>query len=233
MSLFETEFFWNGDVPALPSLMSLLEGAADIHARKLGWSIEKLHSQQQSWVLVRYFGETFRQLKPGEGIRCSTFPSKADKYVTCRDFILEDATEQIIAHFRTEWLILDLETRRPVKLPSNIQDFIYKPAQPEPVQLFEELQQNAATTTLQHQVSAADLDINNHVNNRRYVHLLTSGLSAFEPHLPRYFDIHFKAEAFEGDQLQIVQKSDGGMFQAEMRNSLNKTVTTLQAVFVN
>jgi acyl-ACP thioesterase len=234
VSLFESEFYHSPDASnplAVTALLAKCEIAAGIHAAQLNWSIDALQARGQSWVLTRIFGEFPRQIAFGTGLALTTFPSKADRFITCRDFILEDAQEQLLGHLRTEWLILDLTTRKAVKLPDSIQSVIYQPLQPEPLLLgwdepvFE-------TETREITISETDLDINRHVNNRRYIQWLLEGNTAAPDFLPRYFDIRFKAEALLGDTIQVVTKRvEDDWFGQIRRPSDGSVMVELKATF--
>jgi acyl-ACP thioesterase len=233
LSLFESEFYHRTSENNLPltALLSQCEVAAGIHAAQLGWSIESLQAKGQSWVLTRIMGEFPKQIVEGVGISLSTFPSKADRYVTCRDFILEDAQTQLLAHLRTEWLILDLKSRKPVRLPDAIHSLLFKPEPPEPLLLgwpgdISYSEQTIVTVT------EVDLDLNGHVNNRRYIQWLFTGSVLAANFFPRYFDIQFKAEALLGDTLKIVTAKSDADWYAQIRNAVTDAVMVdLKATF--
>lgn len=213
-------------------MLGQFEVAADIHARQLGWGIDGLNARGHSWIMTRIWGEFLRQPKPDEGLRIATFPSKIDRLLTYRDFILEDAQEQILGHVRTEWLIIDLESRKAQRLPSDIQALVFQPPQPEPLLLG--WTQNPTYALLSDfVVGEQDLDVNRHMNNRRYLERMLESQSGLNDFLPRYFDVRFKSEALSGEPVAVFLSREGNdvQFKLEHKDS-SRLMVTFNASFI-
>ena len=105
-----------------------------------------------------------------EEIEIVTWPEAASRLFTERRFEILDTSERRIGAVSTLWLVLDLERRRPMRLPGQVTDRLRehelgpeprkfeKPAAPDPVE-----------RELEFTVRRSDLDLANHVNNTSYV----------------------------------------------------------------
>lgn len=155
----------------IPELCRLFEDAARHHATHLGVGVADLHSTGRAWVLGRFSLCVRSWPAPGQPVEVFTWPSRRTAGIRAwRDFELRSAAGELLAEAASIWVILDLATRRPIRLPDVFRalDFpardtaIAPPAKwPEPV--------GPPSHLATHTVSAADLDENNHANNVAYI----------------------------------------------------------------
>jgi acyl-ACP thioesterase len=151
-------------------LCQLLQEAATLHADQLGVAVDLLIESGVAWVLSTLHLEMARWPGADEVITITTWPEAADRLFTERRFEIVDASDIMIGHAVTLWLVLDLERRRPVRLPPLVVDRLrehvlgdapIRGAQLDPPT---EPQRELAFT-----VRRSDLDLAGHVNNTSYV----------------------------------------------------------------
>lgn len=207
--LFEKEFsfqYSDADQHGLVrpvALLNYLQTAAGIHSALLGVSVPDLLEIGHTWVLTRIHLVMERYPGGGDTIRIRTWPALRETLVTVRDFEMFDTAGELIGRASTSWAVLNLKTRRLVKLVGILPDF---PINPEraltdnsgPLQAVEKPEFELRLPVLR-----SDLDINRHVNNTVYAGwaLETIPEEVDRDYRLAELEIGFRAEAFYGDSI--------------------------------
>lgn len=153
-----------------PILCQLLQKAATAHADLLGMSVGSLIDRGVAWVLTRLRLAVERWPGADEEIVITTWPEAMSRLLIERRFELRGAGDLSIGSASTLWIVLDLERRRPQRLPGSITGRMgelgieSEPARPPDLQA-----PSAADRELRFTVRRSDLDLAGHVNNTSYV----------------------------------------------------------------
>lgn len=108
--------------------------------------------------------------EPGEPIEVLTWPSRRTAGARAwREFEIRSDAGDLVVEAASVWLIVDLERRRPARLPRFLLTLDF-PDRETPVE-FAPLPQplSPPARVLRRTVTAGDLDINHHVNNVTYL----------------------------------------------------------------
>jgi len=187
------------------ALFNFMQEAAGRHAAALGVSIHQLMSENFTWLLSRLKLKIISYPGWNDRIRVSTWPSGAQQLFALRDFAIMDGNDRIIAAAASAWLVIDLRKRRPVRIDPFVERL--KPVEGSHI-LTEKLNKLPAFSRHNHErtfvVRYSDLDINQHVNNVRFVEWVIEGVppTVLKTSVPREIEINFLAEAFYEDQIQ-------------------------------
>lgn len=220
-------------------LQNFFQEAACLEADKLGFGFKALTPQNIAWVLTKLQMQFVRSLKWCNTVKIKTWIVSASKITSRRDFIMYDKDGNVIAKGTTEWVIIDLLSRRLVRIPQFIldghpsasaeqaleQNFLRAPSfdGKEPV--------NSCTI----KTRLEDLDVNNHVNNQ---HFTSWALQATPKDILDNKDItdlivYFKKEIPYGDTITVnAYKSDEeNAFWYTLTNQEGKEVSIVFARF--
>lgn len=183
------------------TLLNYLQDTAGMHAALLGVSMAELRKLGLTWVLSRIHLVVERYPRADEIVTIRTWPATRQEVFTCREFELRDGHGAWVARATTSWAVLNVTTRRPVRLEENLppyplmpqravdDDFASLPAFPEP-----------AATEMGFRVLRSDLDLNNHVNNTIYVGWALEAVpDAVAAGKLTELEIAFRAEVRRGD----------------------------------
>ena len=150
------------------ALLNYLQSAAGEHAALLGVAVANLRKSGHTWVLSRLHLAMDRYPRGGGTVRLRTWPAARDRLFTVRDFELFDMDSVLIGRATTSWAVLNLKTRRPVRLNDVLSSY---PINPERAlnDVFSTLPVlEKSEYELHLPVLRGDLDINRHVNNTVY-----------------------------------------------------------------
>jgi medium-chain acyl-[acyl-carrier-protein] hydrolase len=195
----------------LPNLCNYLQESAGSHATAFGVATDRLLKGGTAWVLARLQVEVERFPAWREQVSIETWPSALDRLYAQRDFLVIDAEGTEIARATSQWFVMDVERRRPTRPPASLAE-IDRPDRPHAL-----APDRTALTTLdvpEHErlfsVRRSDLDLNQHVNNVRYVEwaLEAAPDDLTETHRPHRLDVQFRAESVYGDMIRSACGSD-------------------------
>ena len=208
---------------AVASLCNYLQEAAGCHAAARGASIPELMRDGLTWVLARLklVVETF----PGwcDEVVVETWPSRMRGFVAQREFLVR-SDERILARATSSWFVIDLERRRPVRLPQRLDEL--------PVPDRERALDSgySALPRLAHprwqrifRVGYDDLDINRHLNHVRYLEWAIDTLPEEfrEAHRLAELTVDFQAEINLAAEVRSAAKLDDDGSQAVVLHSLS------------
>ena len=186
------------------AMVNFMQEAAGRHAAALGVSIHQLMSENFTWLLSRLKLKIASYPGWNDRIQVSTWPSGAQQLFALRDFAITDGNDRIIAAAASAWLVIDLQKRRPVRIAPFVERL--KPVEGSHI-LPDRLNKLPVLSRHDHErtffARYSDLDINQHVNNVRFVEWVIEGVppAVLKTSVPTEIEVNFLAEAFYEDQI--------------------------------
>jgi acyl-ACP thioesterase len=196
---YEVDAFGTLEVPALSGY---LQEVAGLHAAELGVGLDALRARGMTWVLARQRIEVPLAVALGDTLEIETWPTGIDRLAATRDFVVRRGDGAEAARASTQWFVLELATRRPVR-PGDVLDPRF------PRALLPGVAPLAAgrlpappswDVEKRFHVRYADIDVNLHVTNASYV---TWAIEAAPVELWRArrlaaVEVHYLAEGLHG-----------------------------------
>lgn len=185
------------------TLLNYLQDTAGLHAAQLGIAVADLRKQGLTWVLSRIHLIVTQYPRAGQNVIIRTWPSTRHGLFCCREFELIGTGELTYGRATTSWAVLDIDSRRPVKLEGHLpayplnphriidDDFATLPLFPE-----------AATSEYPFRVLRSDLDTNHHVNNAIFARWALEAVpDAIAAGTLIDLEISFRAEVLYGETI--------------------------------
>lgn len=101
------------------SLCDLFNDVANVQTYALKIDVPTLNEQGLTWMLHKLHILIDRMPEQGEKVTLETWPSGIDRLFAIRDFRMLDG-EEVILRATSEWMVIDLNRRRPVRLPACV-----------------------------------------------------------------------------------------------------------------
>jgi acyl-ACP thioesterase len=210
----------------VPIFCQLLQEAATAHAAILGVGVDSLIDSGMAWVLSRLDLEMERWPTADEEIVIETWPEAANRLFTERRFAILDASGDRLGAVSTLWLVLDLERRRPIRLPTRVTDRLLEHALGlEPRRFGELTAPDPGLRELSFTVRRSDLDRAGHVNNTSYVEWVIEAVpdGLWETSDLAELELHFLSECHHGQTVasrsQIIDREN----EKEVRHQLMRS----------
>jgi len=196
-----------GGEARLTTMANYFQEVAYHHANKLGFSYQQMKERKTLWMLSRMKIRMLKYPAWNDRIEVETWPSGINKLFALRDFRVSDSVGNIIGMATTCWLIVDLESHRPIRPGVELERFstvIYGDSVFE--SNLEKIELPPGLLSLdRHQVVFSDLDIVGHVNNVKYIEWSIDA-AMHDRVMDRTigeFEINFVHEALMGDHVVI------------------------------
>jgi medium-chain acyl-[acyl-carrier-protein] hydrolase len=223
---------------AVAALSGYLQEVAGQHAAALGVGLDTLMPRGLTWVLARQRIENPVPIVLGDRLEIETWPAGIDRLAALRDFVVRRADGTAVAQATTQWFVLDLQTRRPVR-PADVLDprFAREPTPPvlgpAPGKL-PELREWEAQKRFH--VRYGDIDVNMHVTNTSYPTWAQEVVprEVFRAQRLAYLDVQFLAEAHYGSAIlsRLASTGEGTFAHAIVREEDEKELARLATRWV-
>jgi acyl-CoA thioesterase FadM len=175
----------------LVGLLNLIQNAAWIHATHLGHGYEEMIRDRHAWVLTRQKVVMDRWPVWGEEVELRTWLRPGAGLLAIRDFEICQAGTPV-GGSSTQWLILDLDTRRPAEKWPDGDAAAFRTDAPVTVNAGKLRPPAGLQEWAQFPVRNSDHDLNGHVNNTRYG----------SPEV-RAYEVNFLNETLAGDVVAV------------------------------
>ena len=194
----------------LATICNYLQEAASMNAGELGFSKADFDSAGEniSWVLTRLSVRMKSYPRWEDSVTVETFPRGGRKIVAWRDFEIKNAAGETLGAASSEWMLIDLKTRKIRPVPQAVlscADPANAPVLGEDP--FEKIRYPSHDTGADASFTARKfhIDLNGHVNNVHYIEWM---LEPCASQRPRQTDIIFKGETLVGDEVRVSVSAD-------------------------
>ncbi|MDR0941285.1 MAG: hypothetical protein LBM68_03565 [Bacteroidales bacterium] len=220
----------------VPALLENLQEAAWTHANLHGAGWDDLHRHNTLWVLSRFHIAIERMPRWQEKVTLTTWSKLPDGITAYRDFELTDEHNNVIVKAASVWFIIDARTFRIQKIETVMQGFPHNETQ----HVFAENPLKLAAfecneTEEIHHVKYSDIDMNNHVNNTKYVQWIFDDLDTnfTTTHSVSDLQINYLAQLQLGNKYTIHHKqlNDTEFLHCIKNAETGKDVLRLQTVW--
>lgn len=218
----------------LPALFNHLQDVAWEQAEGMGWGWQALQQQGWLWVLARIDLRVLRLPRWTDKVCLYTWPRGLDGIFALRDFELQTPNGEVLAQATSSWLVLSAQNHRPMRIASLVEGrtFVEQSAMGCNADRLLLPADAAPEATDEQRVVLGDIDMNQHVNNVRYIDMAcnTYGREQWERFAPSGITVNFNAESQMGEVLRLLRYSSAKNEQlvAINRASDGKNACTLR-----
>ncbi len=191
----------------LLSLMDILQDVAVENADALGLGLETCAEHNLSWVGSNYLIQIERMPKLHDKLHIETWPAETKFCSAIRDFIVKDESGHAVIKASSQWILIDIEQRRPMMLKKYFPDYeaVGERILDTNFPKMAEVTGAEVTFKTSFKVRFDDIDVNGHVNNTIYP--LWASESVDEAyrmvHLPAEIELCFKKEVLYGQTVEV------------------------------
>lgn len=186
------------------ALIQLMQEASLQHTISLKVSFWDLETIKASWVLLKMEVHFYHYPILNEEVRVETFPSGLDGFFTYRDYRMYGQNGNLYATISSMWTLMNMDTRKMMKIPSQFDLFIVKNEYSLPRPDFRLESVNSKNVSAL-KVNYYHLDWNGHLNNVQLIRLMLESLNddILCKMKIKSLKLHFKAEATMGQYLNF------------------------------
>lgn len=162
---------------------------------------ENEHTLNYGWMLYRWKVEIIKHPKVKEDVKVKTWVSKLDRFYAFREFVLLDKDENIIVKASTVWLCVDMNKKRPIRIPKVYSESMDILGEPNFKSFYDFKGDFKINTYADFKVRRSDIDYNNHVNNTKYLSWILESMTedVYNDYRLSEFEIIYKKEIKYGE----------------------------------
>lgn len=188
---------------ALPSsLLYFAQEAAGAHCRLLGADRQALEAKNLFWAVIRHKIEITRLPNVGETVLVETWPMPTTRSAFPRSTAGYDAEGNLLFQIISLWVLMDAQTRAMV-LPGKSGVLVEGMLRGDELSTPGSIAAKPLPNSAQRTVTDADLDINLHMNNTRYLDWIWDLPTPFAGKTLRSCSMCYMSEARYGQALTI------------------------------
>ncbi len=205
----------------LSTLFIYFQDLATEHSEILGKGRNVLQKDNLIWVLASARADVKRYPVWGESIFVETWPLQPDKINFERDFLVYDENDNIIIKAVTNWVIIDINSRRLKRAKALNSEFPEVDRERAIDCKLDRINTRSDTEeSYRKTVGYSDIDMNEHLNNSKYLDYIMDCFSIEEHknYFSKSIEIHYIHEALPGDTLILrkgIDESDKGIVYVE------------------
>ena len=207
------------------AFVQLMQEASMQHTIGMQVSVWDLESMNGSWVLIKMEVNFVHFPLLNEQITVHTFPSGKDGYFTFRDYSAYDKAGRICATASSQWTMMNIESRKMMKIPDAFGSLVFHTDDPLPKPDFRLPPILSDAPFIEITSGYLHLDWNGHVNNVLMVRMIMESLGneIFYRKKLKTLKIQFKSEVVIAQRLKIAFES----FEAQ--NIIRHAVTDISS----
>lgn len=195
----------------LPVIGTFILQAATMHASERGFGYDDMSKGNAAWVLSRLSIQMTEYPDYDQNLTVETWVEGVARSFTQRCFAFINQTGKVIGYARSIWAAIDLQTRRPIDIPSWRPDLVnYVETEKEcPIEKLAKIPAvDNVESTMGYSVRYSDMDINKHMNSIKYIEhtINVFDLSMFKNKFIQKFEMVYLAEGNFGDKLKLFKQ---------------------------
>lgn len=197
------------------AILETMQELAGIHGTLIGVGRNALLQKGVVWVLTRVEVVMDRYPRIGDMVSIETFPMPVRRWFFPRYFVFRDEQGQEIGRAGSLWVLLDVNTRKMAKpdicsalMPDN-SDLLAPLGLPATVAEVSGTLETGVYTPVY-----ADLDVNGHVNNTKYMDWCCNalGIDTMKACCLSRFDVNYNMEILPGQEIRSELRRLGDEF---------------------
>ena len=221
--------FYDVDIKGKAKIQTLchfMQEAAWNHAESIGAGFSYFIRKNLIWVLSRQLIQISRLPRWNETIILHTWMAGKDRLFFYRDFQIFDSYKNNIASATTVWFVVDLKKRRPQRTELYAGNLNLQPTKRA---IDKKLTKIPSLNVPNHvrllKVNYEDLDMNQHVNNVKYIDWILESftLDFRKKHELKELEVDYLSEALYNDEISVgLKEKESSVF---LHSIINKTNT--------
>ena len=189
----------------ISTILDVFQDIAGKNANSMGYGYEDLLLKNKIWVVLRTKYKVIKNIPEYENITVRTWTNEPSKIDIYRHYEMLDKDENLLVIGSSQWVVVDLSSRRLIKLGDIPQDKnIILPDMPFDGRLkkIDDFSLDSATK-VECKTSYLDLDHNGHVNNTKYGDFIMNNIKELHNQTIDEFQIDYVHELSKDEDFSL------------------------------
>ncbi len=199
------------------NLVNILQTECINHSAAAGHGLDYFKDTHTGWAVSHWHIWVDSLPKEGDYIHVSTWSKPFRHAQAHRDISIEDETGHELIHASCRWVLMDTESRHPIKTEAIMDDYCFETALPYSDEKFRmpSSSEDADIYDREFTVERSDMDVNGHTNNASYIKWAVDDIpdDIFMSHTLKEMIVKYHKECAKGDHVKsecAIEKADDG-----------------------
>ncbi len=214
---------------SIGNIIDYMQDSTNYHSESLGAGIQLQEEMGRAWILNSWQIKIYDDIRLGDIVRTTTWPSGFDKICGYRNFVITnvDKPEQSLVEADSTWILMDIKTGRISKIEEkDTEMYECEPPLSEDLKKIKIAPGQEYIEQTSYMVRRYQLDINGHMNNSWYVKIA-------EEYVPvekkiTFIRVEYKKAAKRGDIIIPFVCCDGHRYLVELRDEDGKMYAIIE-----
>lgn len=192
-------------------IFSVFMDMASEHGGEMGLGMDDMNAKGLIWLATKTKVRIFARPKMMQNVTVASWPEKPGALRCNRYYKIYDG-DTVFVEGKTEWVMLDREAGRPVKLAGNYPEMEHCEETVCDGAFFRPSKEPAEQILGEYIVRSQDIDLSQHMNNVEYIRAALTFFSCNELESKNFSEIEvaYQQQCYEGERLQIgIRALDG------------------------
>ena len=188
------------------SLFKIIQDVIMHQSEKINVGVSETIEKGILWVVSRVHIVLNRLPKYQEEVICETYPGKTKLgLIYPRFFKMKDKNGNTLISFSSIWSLMDKEKRKPTT-SKVIEERCIPEERDDELSLPEKVEEIEASEILKRKVQYSDVDLNGHLNNTRYMEILSDihDSDFYKTHQIKSLTLNYMKEIREGESISLL-----------------------------
>lgn len=201
----------------VPAIINYFQDCSIFQSEEIGLGFAYLEARKRAWILSSWQIEVKRRPGLSEAIRVGTWATGFTGLYGYRNFVMEDSDGERTAYANSIWVLMDLESGRPVKPEGeDVDGYEVLPAiemetVPRKIRISADWKELPSFPVRKYHI-----DTNSHVNNCQYIQMALEALQT-EQNISK-IRVEYKNAAVYGDIIYPRSATEGARTVVELCN---------------
>ena len=193
----------------LDELFVIFQDVVTLHMEMLGINKKIINDNGLYWVVNRYTLHINRLPKYLEKVEVVTYPGKDMKFIFPRYFEVLDENKMPLVKASSTWLVLNKDNHE-INLKPFDESLLPHFSKDDELPLPKKIEIVDGKEIEKRIVKLSDLDLNNHLNNTKYIEYISDalGYQFFKENSVRDFTINYLKEVAYNSEVSLCRKDD-------------------------
>lgn len=195
------------------AMLTYFEETADLHVRSVGKSLDAMRDENKVGFILSRMSILFRRPVVADvALTVETWTCEGKGFSTERDFRALEGNE-VVAESTSMWALVDVESRRPVKIANAPFEFRHEPPLALDVPIRVSIPKDLSLEKVgERRIAYSDIDYNMHMNNTRYPDMLCDFMPDMAGKRMSRVTMSFVREAALGRTLDVYRAERNGVY---------------------
>ena len=192
------------------AILRYFEDIAGMHSDSIQNGLEDIGAKNLAWVLIEWTVNIESRPKYTDKISVRTWVKPSLTRYIYRDFEIRQGSK-VCVRATSKWAIINFQEKTIVRASKELLD-AYQPEENEAIPTYSLGRLHVLEKYSEHKqvpIRKSDIDVNQHVNNLNYLHLINELMDFGE--LFNHFRIVYKKEVKYGDKITVCRQNTDGV----------------------